>query len=127
MTIAGIQLKSPAEWVDYQCMDQPADQAWPQHLINEQLAQFEGWSAEYEADGNNPTLFKTYTLGDFDLVKKALAAVVDIADKQDHHPTVEFSFGYLMVKWNTHSTNGISSNDWACAARCDQAIGQKAG
>lgn len=125
MSASGIQVKSPADWIEYTCMDQPADQAWPQHLITEQLSQFKDWSVQYEADGTNPALVKKYTLGDFEKVKHAVAAIADIADEQDHHPTVEFSFGYVLVKWNTHSTNGLSSNDWACAARCDQQIGQK--
>lgn len=46
-------------------------------------------------------------------------AVVWIAQQQDHHPEIEFSYKNCSVLFSTHATGGLSEKDMICAARVD--------
>jgi 4a-hydroxytetrahydrobiopterin dehydratase len=39
---------------------------------------------------------------------------------QDHHPEMLVSYSHCLVKFKTHSVNGISINDFICAAKADK-------
>jgi 4a-hydroxytetrahydrobiopterin dehydratase len=43
---------------------------------------------------------------------------------QDHHPELKVTYNKCLVKFNTHSVNGISLNDFICAAKADMIAGQ---
>ena len=47
-------------------------------------------------------------------------AVAHVAHIEDHHPDLEIGYGYCRVRWNTHALNGLSENDFICAAKVDQ-------
>ena len=55
-------------------------------------------------------------------MKLAVHAITHLADDEDHHPEVTFSYNRVKVQWSTHSANGITDNDWACAAKLDDAL-----
>ena len=44
-------------------------------------------------------------------------SVAGIAHRQDHHPTMNVSYNQCLITYNTHSVNGLSRNDFICAAR----------
>lgn len=46
-------------------------------------------------------------------------AVAWIANREDHHPDMEVSYGHCVVKFSTHAVGGLSINDFICAARVD--------
>jgi 4a-hydroxytetrahydrobiopterin dehydratase len=46
-------------------------------------------------------------------------AVAHIANAEDHHPDVEFGYGYCRIRYNTHAIDGLSENDFICAAKID--------
>jgi 4a-hydroxytetrahydrobiopterin dehydratase len=43
---------------------------------------------------------------------------------EDHHPELKVTYNKCMVKFNTHSVNGISINDFICAAKADEIANQ---
>jgi len=45
-----------------------------------------------------------------------------LADQEGHHPDIAFGFGYCQVVFTTHEANGLTQNDFICAAKFDQAI-----
>jgi 4a-hydroxytetrahydrobiopterin dehydratase len=47
-------------------------------------------------------------------------AVAHIAHAQDHHPDMLVSYNRCTLRWNTHSVQGLSINDFICAAQTDQ-------
>jgi 4a-hydroxytetrahydrobiopterin dehydratase len=47
-------------------------------------------------------------------------AVAQIAHAQDHHPDMQVSYNRCTISWSTHSVQGLSINDFICAARTDQ-------
>ena len=44
-------------------------------------------------------------------------AVAWIAHAEDHHPDMHISFNRCSVAYHTHSIDGISMNDFICAAK----------
>jgi 4a-hydroxytetrahydrobiopterin dehydratase len=46
-------------------------------------------------------------------------AVAWIAHQQDHHPDLEVSYKRCLVRYSTHAINGLSENDFICAAKID--------
>ena len=49
-------------------------------------------------------------------------AVAWIAESEDHHPDMDVSYRYCVVKWTTHEIDGLSENDFICAAKVDRLI-----
>lgn len=46
-------------------------------------------------------------------------AVAWVANQQDHHPDIAFGYNYAKVTFSTHAIDGLSENDFICAARID--------
>ena len=49
--------------------------------------------------------------------------VANIAETEDHHPDMVISYNRCKVTYSTHSIDGLSENDFICAAKIDQANG----
>lgn len=47
-------------------------------------------------------------------------AVAWIAHTENHHPNIEIGFNYCVVKYITHAVNGLTKNDFICAAKVNQ-------
>ena len=47
-------------------------------------------------------------------------AVAWIAISEGHHPVLTVSYGSCMVSYTTHAINGLSDNDFICAAKIDR-------
>jgi len=46
-------------------------------------------------------------------------AVAHVANIEDHHPDIEIGWGYCRVRYTTHAIQGLSENDFICAAKLD--------
>ena len=49
-----------------------------------------------------------------------LAAMV--AHQQNHHPDMTVSYNTCRIEYSTHSVDGLSKNDFICAAKTDRAL-----
>ena len=49
-------------------------------------------------------------------------AVAWIAITEDHHPVLTVSYGSCDVRYTTHAINGLSDNDFICAAKIDRLV-----
>ncbi|MCL4722457.1 MAG: 4a-hydroxytetrahydrobiopterin dehydratase [Gammaproteobacteria bacterium] len=49
-------------------------------------------------------------------------AVAWIAESEGHHPELEAGYGRCTVRWSTHAVNGLTENDFICAARVDRLL-----
>ncbi len=47
-------------------------------------------------------------------------AVAWVAITEDHHPVLTVSYGSCQVTYTTHAINGLSDNDFICAAKIDR-------
>ncbi|MBT8100597.1 MAG: 4a-hydroxytetrahydrobiopterin dehydratase [Gammaproteobacteria bacterium] len=47
-------------------------------------------------------------------------AVAWIAIAEGHHPVLTISYGSCSVEYSTHAVNGLTDNDFICAAKIDR-------
>ena len=62
---------------------------------------------------------RRFELRDYAATLGFVNALAWMAQAEDHHPELTLTSRHCLVRWNTHSVNGISDNDFICAARCD--------
>lgn len=79
------------------------------------LRQLPGWTLS--ADG--AALEKDFRFPDFHHTLGFIAAVGWMANAQDHHPDLEAGYGHCRLRWSTHDVDGLSENDFICAARSE--------
>lgn len=46
-------------------------------------------------------------------------AVAWIANREGHHPDLEVGYNHCLVRYTTHAIDGLSDNDFICAAKID--------
>ena len=49
-------------------------------------------------------------------------AIAWLANQENHHPDLEVSYNFCLVKFTTHAINGLSDNDFICAAKVDKLL-----
>lgn len=49
-------------------------------------------------------------------------AIAWIANVENHHPDLEVGYNYCHVRFSTHALNGLSHNDFICAAKVDRLL-----
>ncbi|MED5618615.1 4a-hydroxytetrahydrobiopterin dehydratase [Ideonella sp. BN130291] len=78
------------------------------------LAQAPGWTVVAGS-----TIEREFSFPDFHRTMAFVNAVAWIAHVQDHHPELRVSYTRCTVRYTTHSVNGLSINDFICAAQVD--------
>lgn len=76
----------------------------------------QGWTIS--DDGTK--ISRVFAFEDFGQTMAFVNAVAQIADSEDHHPDLEVSYSRCVVNYTTHEINGLSENDFICAAKIDR-------
>jgi 4a-hydroxytetrahydrobiopterin dehydratase len=77
------------------------------------LAQLKGWIIE---DGR---LVKLYPFSNYYQTMAFVNALAWISHREDHHPDLAVGYNQCRVSYSTHAIDGLSENDFICAAKCD--------
>ncbi|HZM34543.1 MAG TPA: 4a-hydroxytetrahydrobiopterin dehydratase [Burkholderiales bacterium] len=72
-----------------------------------------GWSVE---DGK---LVKLYPFQNYYQTMAFVNALAWISHREDHHPDLLVGYNKCRVEYWTHAIDGLSENDFICAAKCD--------
>lgn len=51
-------------------------------------------------------------------------ALAWIANQENHHPDLEVGYNYCNVTFFTHALNGLTHNDFICAAKVDALVAE---
>ena len=81
--------------------------------IQARLSRLEGWAL---ADGQ---IAKTYAFKNYHETMAFVNATAWISHRTDHHPDLEVGYNRCTVRYSTHDVNGLSDNDFDCAAKID--------
>jgi 4a-hydroxytetrahydrobiopterin dehydratase len=76
--------------------------------------------ADWSLDTEGKSIARHWKFRNFYHTMSFVNAVAHLANAEDHHPDLEVGYGYCRVKFATHSINGLSENDFICAAKVDQ-------
>ena len=63
---------------------------------------------------------REFRFRDFLRTMSFVNALAHIANIEDHHPDLELGYNYCRVRFTTHAIQGLSENDFICAAKIDQ-------
>ena len=77
------------------------------------LAQLKGWEVA------NGKIAKTYSFQNFYQTMAFVNAAAWISHREDHHPDMLVGYNKCRVEYVTHAINGLSDNDFICAAKLD--------
>ncbi|MBI2336545.1 MAG: 4a-hydroxytetrahydrobiopterin dehydratase [Deltaproteobacteria bacterium] len=94
----------------------PCDQlgmALSQQAVQSYLEKIPGWQL---SDGK---ITKTYNFKNYYEVMAFVNALAWISHYEDHHPDLYVGYRICTVTYSTHAVNGLSENDFICAAKVD--------
>ena len=73
-------------------------------------------------DDNAKFIEKTFTRKNHYEISSLINVIIYISHTEDHHPEITFGYNTAKVKYFTYAINGLSENDFICAAKIDKAI-----
>lgn len=81
--------------------------------VKTNLAQLKGWEVV------NGELTKTFPFKNYYETMAFVNAVAWVSHREDHHPDLEVGYNKCRIRYITHAIDGLSENDFICAAKID--------
>ena len=75
-----------------------------------------GW----QLTADHKSIRRELAFKDFYRTMSFVNAVAHVANIEDHHPDLEVGYNYCRIRFTTHAIQGLSENDFICAAKIDQ-------
>jgi len=69
---------------------------------------------------NGKKITRTFQFKGFYKTMAFVNAVAWVANGEGHHPDMEVSFNKCIINFTTHAVDGLTDNDFICAAKVDQ-------
>ena len=82
--------------------------------IRNLLKQVPGWAYD------SGRISRTYEFKNYYQTMAFVNAAAWISHREDHHPDMTVGFGKCRVEYWTHAIDGLSENDFICAAKLDK-------
>ena len=77
------------------------------------LKGLEGWALE------GKMIAKTYRFANYFETMAFVNAAAWVSHREDHHPDMQVGYNQCRVAYVTHAIDGLSENDFICAAKLD--------
>jgi 4a-hydroxytetrahydrobiopterin dehydratase len=87
---------------------------------DEARLQLKGLNVGWAYDEATNALKREFRFRNFYQVMSFVNAVAHIANLEDHHPDLEVGYDYCRISYTTHAIQGLSENDFICAAKIDR-------
>lgn len=87
-----------------------------QEEIQRMLEALNGW----EQAGKE--IAKTFLFKNYYETMAFVNATAWISHQEDHHPDLEVGYNRCRVRYSTHAIDGLSENDFICAAKIDSLL-----
>ena len=98
-----------------------------QPLTREQCADvLQALHPEWSLSDDGLSISRSFEFPAYDRTLGFANAVAWIAITEDHHPVLTIEYGRCHVSFTTHAINGLSDNDFICAAKVDRVAGAAA-
>jgi len=85
--------------------------------INKHLSVIKNWHVI-----NNHHIEKTFEFPDFKSALSYVNKIGELAEQENHHPNICFTWGKADVSIWTHKINGLHENDFILAAKIDELL-----
>ena len=87
---------------------------FPPEEIRKHLSLVPGWELQ------KSEIVRAFSFKNFDQTMAFVNGVADIARREDHHPEMEVSYKICKVHYSTHAAEGLTENDFICAAKINE-------
>jgi 4a-hydroxytetrahydrobiopterin dehydratase len=84
------------------------------------LAAVPGWTRR------GAVIRRTYVFADFVAAIRFVGLVAKAAEKAAHHPDIDIRWSKVTLALTTHDAGGLTTKDFALAARCDASAAREA-
>ncbi len=74
---------------------------------------------QWQFCANDNVLCRTFHFDSYIDTISFVNAVANIAEQHDHHPEMQVTFRRCKVIYSTHTVNGVTENEFICAAHID--------
>ena len=74
---------------------------------------------DWTIDSSGKEISRTFSFGNYYQTMAFVNALAWIVHAQDHHPDLEVGYNRCHIRFSTHSTGGLSENDFICGAKLD--------
>lgn len=81
-------------------------------------------SEKWEVISNNLKIKRSFKFKNFFETMSFVNAVAFISNVENHHPDMEIGYNYCNITFTTHALNGLTQNDFICAAKIDELLKQ---
>ncbi|MEO7622626.1 MAG: 4a-hydroxytetrahydrobiopterin dehydratase [Gallionella sp.] len=81
--------------------------------IDSLMQKIEGWRQL------DHLISKTYHFKNYYQTIAFVNAIAWLSHREDHHPDLAVTYNSCQVEYTTHAINGLSENDFICAAKVD--------
>jgi len=75
----------------------------------------------WQLDTKNRSIGHTYHFKDYYQTMAFVNVIAQVAHQQNHHPEMHVSYKQCSITYSTHSVDGLSLNDFICAAKINAA------
>ncbi|AUH72528.1 pterin-4-alpha-carbinolamine dehydratase [Legionella sainthelensi] len=76
----------------------------------------------WAVSSDNRSIKRSLSFKNFYETMAFVNALAWIANIENHHPDLEIGYNYCHVHFMTHALNGLSHNDFICAAKMDKLL-----
>ena len=87
--------------------------------IHKYLKKIDGWNVLKDSE-KNFYIEKEFKFKDYNKSEEFIIRVGKIAEKEGHHPDINFGWGYAKIKISTHAIKGLAESDFVLAAKIDK-------
>jgi 4a-hydroxytetrahydrobiopterin dehydratase len=78
--------------------------------------------AEWTISEDGKWIRREFTFSGFNRTMSFVNALAWIANTEGHHPDLEVGYSKCVVNYSTHAIDGLSDNDFICAAKIDRLV-----
>jgi len=82
-------------------------------------------NGEWQCSDDAKYIHREFKFKNFYHTMAFVNTVAWIAHQEDHHPDLNVGYSKCAVIYSTHSVNGLSENDFICAAKIDALVADK--
>ena len=77
---------------------------------------------EWSLSPEGKTIQRTFSFSNYYETMAFANVAAMVAHQQDHHPDMTISYNRCHIVYSTHSVDGLSLNDFICAAKTDNTL-----
>ena len=78
--------------------------------------------AGWELQDEGKKIFKEFKAKNHYETTSIINLIIWISHKEDHHPEITCGYSNLSIQFFTYAIDGLSENDFICAAKIDKAM-----